>query len=49
MKKCPKCVETKELSEFFNNKVMSDGKSNYCKKCHSEEAKSRKEIYKENE
>lgn len=47
MKKCSKCGETKELSEFFNNKVMSDGKSNYCKKCHSEEAKSRKEIYKE--
>lgn len=45
MKTCSKCKEEKELSEFFNNKAMKDGKSNYCKVCHKKEAKNRKYNY----
>lgn len=46
MKTCSKCKIEKELDEFFNNKAMKDGKSNYCKSCHSAEALKRKELYK---
>ena len=33
MKKCYKCVETKDLSEFHKNKRQKDGYQNYCKGC----------------
>lgn len=33
MKKCPKCCETKELTEFSKNKSRCDGLSVYCKPC----------------
>lgn len=45
MKKCSKCKEEKSLDEFFNNKSTKDGKSNYCKKCHTIESKKRKYNY----
>jgi hypothetical protein len=33
MKKCYKCKEEKQLSEFYNNKNKKDGKSCECKLC----------------
>ena len=47
MKICSKCKIEKELSEFFNNSAMKDGKSNYCKLCHAAEGAKRKDTYKE--
>ena len=32
-KKCPRCGETKPLSEFSKNKSRSDGHAHYCKSC----------------
>jgi len=40
-KKCKKCNETKELSEFNKSKCMADGRFNQCKKCQSEYKKIR--------
>ena len=40
MKKCSKCKEEKELTEFGNNKWnIKDGKSSYCKRCMKEYSK----------
>lgn len=33
MKKCYKCKETKDLSEFHKNKRKKDGLNHYCKDC----------------
>jgi hypothetical protein len=33
MKRCPKCGETKSLSEFHRNPARSSGVSPYCKPC----------------
>jgi len=33
MKKCNKCGETKELSEFYIDRAMKDGRKNYCTTC----------------
>jgi hypothetical protein len=41
VKKCYKCKEQKELSEFHKNKRQSDGFQNYCKAC----AKTRNREY----
>ena len=32
-KKCSGCKESKNLDDFYKNKLMSDGRSNYCKDC----------------
>ncbi len=45
MKKCRKCEENKELSEFHNWKQGKDGLSHYCKCCVCED---RKRYLKEN-
>jgi hypothetical protein len=39
MKICLKCKETKELSLFPKNKLMSDGLHYYCKQCNNDKAK----------
>jgi len=36
MKKCAKCNNEKSLTEFYKNKMMSDGRSSWCKTCSSE-------------
>ena len=33
MKKCTKCQETKELTEFYKDKISKDGLQYYCKIC----------------
>jgi hypothetical protein len=33
MKKCSKCSEIKELTEFFSDKQRPDGKASQCKTC----------------
>jgi hypothetical protein len=33
MKVCRKCKEEKPLTEFYANKLCSDGKQSYCKVC----------------
>lgn len=33
-KRCPKCGETKELSQFFRNRRTKDGLTCWCKSCH---------------
>lgn len=43
-KRCPKCKETKELSEFCKCKSRSDGYGGECKKCKSVAAKIRSEL-----
>lgn len=45
MRKCYKCEETKDLSEFHNDRTQAGGKSYECKKCKSE---IRKQKRKEN-
>jgi hypothetical protein len=42
MKQCKKCLENKELDNFYNNRQNKDGKNSYCKPCQSEYSK---EIY----
>lgn len=34
MKKCTKCKETKELSEFYSRKTAKDGRRQPCKQCY---------------
>jgi len=34
-KYCPRCGETKEVSEFYFSRARSDGLHNWCKKCMS--------------
>lgn len=34
-KHCPKCDETKPLSEFYRNRSAHDGLTSYCKPCHN--------------
>lgn len=36
---CRKCYESKNKSDFYNNKHTKDKKSSYCKSCAKEEAK----------
>jgi len=38
-KLCTRCQQYKPLSDFYNNKAMKDGKSNYCKVCQNEATK----------
>lgn len=33
VKGCPACGETKPLSEFYRDRVRSDGRSTYCRTC----------------
>jgi len=35
MKKCSKCGQVKDLNEFCRDRSRKDGKSHYCKACHS--------------
>ena len=56
MKKCNRCGEEKELSEFYKNKGTKDGHLNQCKKCNrvyefnnkEERSNQKKEHYKNN-
>ena len=43
MKKCTKCKEIKEYSEFYKDKRAKSGLQSECKKCHS----ARTKIYRE--
>jgi hypothetical protein len=36
MKTCKRCIQTKDLSEFFKNVKRKDGVSTYCKPCQLE-------------
>lgn len=47
MKRCRKCDEEKDLSEFYSDKKSSDGKHSYCKEC--ERARRREYHYKNHE
>lgn len=51
MKKCFKCGEVKDLSQFYKNKMMKDGHLNKCKSCArvdvQENRKKRIEYYRE--
>ena len=42
MKKCFKCGEVKNLSDFYKHKAMSDGHLNKCKECTKEDVKERR-------
>lgn len=44
-KKCTKCGESKNISEFYKNKIRKDGHSNRCKPCESEAHKINWKIY----
>jgi len=35
MKKCPKCKELKEVSEFYKSKSTKDGLRTWCKVCNA--------------
>lgn len=35
MKRCPRCGQEKPLSKFYNNTKSKDGRSSYCKECHT--------------
>lgn len=39
MKQCKKCLETKELNEFYQHKQMKDGHLNTCIQCRKTEVK----------
>lgn len=39
MKKCYRCEQIKELSEFHNDKKFKDGKATTCKQCRKVDAK----------
>lgn len=39
MKECTKCKEVKELEEFYRRKAARDGRSSWCKVCHSKKTK----------
>ncbi len=41
MKYCSACNSQKNLDDFYNNKATGDGKSTYCKPCHSAYIKQR--------
>lgn len=32
-KKCAKCKDPKELTEFYRNRIKRDGRTNWCKNC----------------
>lgn len=42
MKRCPRCGETKPISEFDKNRANSSGISSWCKTCKYEENRDRK-------
>lgn len=48
MKKCIRCGENKELSEFYKHKGMTDGFLNKCKSCCRSESKSREDNLRKN-
>ena len=43
MKKCCNCKETKNLSEFYGNPYTRDGLNTFCKQCHYQQGKKRKQ------
>lgn len=44
MKKCIKCEEEKNLSEFFRNKSTKDGHTVYCKPCFNKNTRNAKNL-----
>ena len=46
MKKCPKCGNEKEISQFYKNKNNKDNASAYCKKCYAKIQHDDYEYYK---
>ena len=45
MKKCSKCKEVKDYSEFGKNKSMADGHNHYCRVCCAKKYQANKERY----